>query len=213
MNWMHALQRIAKGAKAVPAADAAARRARLTAKRQAMFQALSGDPWRILGDGMLVGHIMTKSARRVTPDAPMKEVAAAMAASGSRRVLVADASGQLRGIISKSDFLQRSGKTAEDVMTAAVLHVQPQTPLTNAASLMLDHNVNCLPVTEGGVLKGLVTSSDLIISLQVALQIVSRFVRALDKSMASPDEPVQGAISLLAAGPSTESPAALAVEP
>jgi CBS domain-containing protein len=52
---------------------------------------------------------------------------------------------------------------ASEVMTRQPIHVAPSTSLREAARLMLDHKIGCLPVVDGsGAMVGLVTDSDLL---------------------------------------------------
>ena len=54
------------------------------------------------------------------------------------------------------------GATAADVMTAEVFTVEPQTDLADAATLMLDKDVNRLPVVEQGRLVGIISRADFV---------------------------------------------------
>lgn len=52
--------------------------------------------------------------------------------------------------------------TAADIMTPDPVTVSPDTPLSEAARLLLERHFNGLPVVEGGRLVGMVTQSDLV---------------------------------------------------
>jgi CBS domain-containing protein len=54
------------------------------------------------------------------------------------------------------------GATAADVMTADVTTVEPQTDLADAATLMLDKDVNRLPVLDGGRIVGIISRADFV---------------------------------------------------
>ncbi|HSV86448.1 MAG TPA: CBS domain-containing protein [Levilinea sp.] len=47
------------------------------------------------------------------------------------------------------------------VMTTDLITIQPDAPLTEAARLMLEHKIHCLPVMDSGCLVGILTESDL----------------------------------------------------
>lgn len=87
--------------------------------------------------------------------------------------------GRLTGIVSNRDLLAASLTKALDfdarerraflrsvevseVMTREVVSVSGDTPLGEAAELMLERRIGCLPVTRGDVLEGLVSETDLI---------------------------------------------------
>jgi CBS domain-containing protein len=50
----------------------------------------------------------------------------------------------------------------KDVMTTEPLTTTPDTPLADAARLMLERKIGCLPVLEGGKLVGILTESDFV---------------------------------------------------
>ncbi|MBI2154131.1 MAG: CBS domain-containing protein [Candidatus Rokubacteria bacterium] len=52
--------------------------------------------------------------------------------------------------------------TVGDVMTKAVMTVEPERPIEEAARLMLDHRIGALPVMDGGRLVGILTETDLL---------------------------------------------------
>lgn len=81
--------------------------------------------------------------------------------------------GRLVGVLSDRDILihareHRGQLNVPDlpvskVMTTKVVSVRPDTSISVAADLMLEHRVHCLPVTsDDGTLEGIITSTDLI---------------------------------------------------
>ena len=52
--------------------------------------------------------------------------------------------------------------TVGDVMTKAVITVEPERPIEEAARLMLEHRIGALPVVDGGLLGGILTETDLL---------------------------------------------------
>ncbi|HEX5417522.1 MAG TPA: CBS domain-containing protein [Chloroflexota bacterium] len=54
------------------------------------------------------------------------------------------------------------GTTAQDVMTRHVWSVRPEDDISNAATLMVDHGINQIPVIADGKLVGIVARSDII---------------------------------------------------
>lgn len=50
----------------------------------------------------------------------------------------------------------------KDVMTTDPVTASPGTPLADAARLMLERKIGCLPVIEGGKLVGILTESDFV---------------------------------------------------
>jgi len=54
------------------------------------------------------------------------------------------------------------GTTAEDVMTRHVWTVNPTDDISSAATLMVDHGINQIPVVSDGRVVGIITRSDII---------------------------------------------------
>ncbi|XOV88906.1 MAG: CBS domain-containing protein [Pseudomonadota bacterium] len=96
-----------------------------------------------------------------------------------RHLPVLDADDRLCGIVSQRDLfrgmLLRSlgfGTRAEDrlladhvvkeAMIKDVVTVSPETPLADAAKLMLDRKIGCLPVVAGNDLVGILTEADFV---------------------------------------------------
>jgi CBS-domain-containing membrane protein len=96
-----------------------------------------------------------------------------------RHIPVLDGDGELCGIITQRDLfrgiLLRSlgfGTRAEDKMLDSlsikdamhedVITTSPDTPLADAARLMLSNKVGCLPVVDGGRLVGLISEADFV---------------------------------------------------
>ena len=52
--------------------------------------------------------------------------------------------------------------TVGDVMTKAVITVEPERPIEEAARLMLEHRIGALPVVSDGRLAGILTETDLL---------------------------------------------------
>ena len=50
----------------------------------------------------------------------------------------------------------------KEVMTEEVLTIDPDADVKEAARLMIEHKIGCLPVVEDGTLVGLVTETDLL---------------------------------------------------
>lgn len=125
----------------------------------------------------LVGDIMSHPPVVIDPEATLEEAEALMEEERIRRLPVVDAEGRLVGIISRSDVreglsvslarnpyapdAEEHWLTVADVMTAKVVTVTPETPLWQAAELMLKHKIGGLPVVEGGEVVGMITESDI----------------------------------------------------
>lgn len=140
---------------------------------------------------MRAHQIMTRSIITVTPDASLLEAANLMLRYHISGLPVVDASGSLVGIVSEGDFIRRSeigtekrrgrwltfllgagqaatdyvrehGRKISEVMTADVITITEDTPLSDIVSLMGHNGVKRLPVMQDGKLVGIVTRANLL---------------------------------------------------
>jgi CBS domain-containing protein len=123
---------------------------------------------------------MTTDVVTVRRDTRFKEVVRLMAERGVGGVPVVDSSGTLAGMLGESELLKvevperqagtrrrrRAGPEedvrARDLMTHRVVSVEPETPVTQVARLMLQQGVERLPVLDGGRVAGMVSREDLL---------------------------------------------------
>lgn len=136
-----------------------------------------------------VGDVMTRDVVSVTPDIPLKDVAAMLVERGISGLPVCGPDGVVVGVLSEADLLvkqggspERSGglfawlvetasapdlaklraHTAGEAMTAPAITVETASPVSEAARTMVSLGVNRLPVVEDGRLVGIVTRADLV---------------------------------------------------
>jgi acetoin utilization protein AcuB len=127
---------------------------------------------------MLVGRRMTRSVITMEPDTSMEEALNLMHREHIRRVPVVDKHGALVGIITEMQLLQASPSDAttlskfeiaglmnkvkiESLMTKNVITVTEDTPLEEAAGIMVDKKIGGLPVVQGEKVVGIITETDL----------------------------------------------------
>lgn len=128
---------------------------------------------------MTVDAVMSRDLEAVTPDTALMEIQERLHRRGFRHLLVIE-DGRLVGVISDRDVLQavspfldtlveepRDVKTltrpARTVMRADPITVRPETRVDEAARLLLDHAISCLPVVAGDdEVIGIITSKDVL---------------------------------------------------
>jgi len=127
---------------------------------------------------MLVKNRMSKHPITVTVDVHIDEALKMMRDNKVRRLPVIDKDGRLVGIVSEMDLLYASPSpatslsvyeihylmariTVQDVMTKEVISIEEDTPLEEAARIMVDNKIGGLPVVRDGTLVGIITETDL----------------------------------------------------
>lgn len=113
----------------------------------------------------------------VTPDLPITEALALMQREKIRHTPVVQ-KGKLVGIVTKNDLLNASPSkatslsvweinyllnkiTVAEVMTRKIITIAEDTPIEEAARIMADNKISCLPVMRGKELAGIITESDI----------------------------------------------------
>lgn len=127
---------------------------------------------------MLVRDRMSKHPITITADVHIDEALKMMRDNKVRRLPVVDRDGRLVGIVSEMDLLYASPSpatslsvyeihylmariTVQDVMTKEVISIEEDTPLEEAARIMVDNKIGGLPVVRDGKLVGIITETDL----------------------------------------------------
>lgn len=130
---------------------------------------------------MKVRDLMSRPALAVRPGLPVREVAAFLCRHRISGAPVVDEHGNLLGVISESDIVERergveeSGRfrrrlrrpaaqtdelTAEDLMTAPAVTTEPTMSDYGAVWLMCEHDVDRLPVVDRGRVVGVISRAD-----------------------------------------------------
>lgn len=123
---------------------------------------------------MLVKEMMHSPVTVVSSEATLGEAWALFRAKGFRHLPVVDG-GRLVGILTDRDLrsatssLDHSPYRAEDpvrqAMTTPALTADPLDPVEDAARIMRQNKIGCLPVVDGGELVGILTGMDLLDAL------------------------------------------------
>jgi acetoin utilization protein AcuB len=148
---------------------------RLNEKRERIYRCIVRNTEALLRNEMLVEHVMSETLIRLDRSLPRDDVRGVMTTEHVHHVLVCDKAGVLLGVISDRDFQKTEAGTAEQLMTGNPIVAKRHDPLELAISTMIQHHISCLPVIdESGVLAGILTSSDLLLTLQCAFHLFER---------------------------------------
>jgi acetoin utilization protein AcuB len=127
---------------------------------------------------MLVGNRMTHNPITITPDISIAEAMERMEREKVRRFPVVDKNRKMIGIVTYQDLLHASPSTAtslsiweisyllaqikvQEIMTKKVITTTEDTPLEEAARLMVENQIGSLPVMRDDVIVGIITESDI----------------------------------------------------
>ena len=168
-------------------------------KRQDIFKVLSADPEALLENRLEVRHIMSSRLRNVRPKTPIHEIKEIMAEEIVRHFPVVNEKGTIVGIVSDRDLFIPDARVAADVMTRSVVTVSPKAKLETAAAQLINRNISCLPVMENSALVGIVTTTDLVMTLQCAFQLRRRQSRPAENGGCAVEASYQNAAALAAA--------------
>jgi CBS domain-containing protein len=135
--------------------------------------------------GCTVSQFMTRTVLTVNRQATMRELAMLFEKHDFNAFPVVE-NGNVLGIISKFDFLRAFAFTtsqvlphydelmdrpAADVMTEAVVHVDPTSPLTRVLQLMVNLKTRSFPVLNAnGQLEGIISREDVMRALKQTTQ-------------------------------------------
>ena len=127
---------------------------------------------------MIIARRMTRNPVTATPDMSIGEASDLMKREKVHRLPVLDKDKNLVGVITEKDILHASPSPAsslsihemayllsklkvKDLMTRDVVTITEDTTVEEAARLMVDQDLSCLPVVEGDKLVGIVSKSDM----------------------------------------------------
>ena len=132
---------------------------------------------------MKVANIMTRRVVTVSMDDSLDYINSVFQSTGFHHVVVLER-GTLAGVISDRDILRHVSpflgklselprdvstleKKAHQIMTRKLITISPESSISEAAEVLLRNKVSCLPVVDdGGNLKGIITSKDLLVHLR-----------------------------------------------
>lgn len=128
---------------------------------------------------MLIREIMSSPAVTISSASTVQHAASTMRSRGCTALPVIDEDGRLVGIVTEADLLdgrvepderrphdlrrhRRRGDSVVDVMTSPVESLTPGADAADAAQIMLDERIRCLPVVDGRSVVGVITRRDLL---------------------------------------------------
>ena len=111
---------------------------------------------------IMTGDVLTLAPRQTASDA------FALMRDAHVRHAVVTSMGDVVGVVSDRDLggpyggLVRKGRTVEELMHSDVVTAAPDTEVPEAARLLREQHIGCLPIMERAALVGIVTRGDLL---------------------------------------------------
>ncbi len=150
---------------------------------------------------MLVKDRMSKHPLTVSTDVSISETHKYMQDQKVRHLPVVDRTGKMVGLVTEDDLLKAEPSSAtslsmweihsllnrittKDVMVREIITTTEDTPIEEAAQLMLEHKIGCLPVMRGDALVGIITESDI---FRTMMELFSARQRGLRVTLEVPD--------------------------
>ena len=133
----------------------------------------------VMQSNVRVRDLMTTSVRTLGQNDKLSAADALMRNERIRHLPVVNDDGRLAGIVSQRDLFFNAliqalgfGSTSQErmlssllvkeVMTENVLTTTPEALVTDAARVMVDRKIGCLPVIQGDTLVGILSESDIV---------------------------------------------------
>jgi CBS domain-containing protein len=154
---------------------------------------------------MFVRDIMASSVVKAQPTTSVLEIANLMTKMDIGSVIVSDRDHAI-GIITEEDIVRRlvaqqkdaKKTTAREIMSSPIIHVTPETPLTDAMRVMARSGIRRLAVLKNDSLAGIITSRDI---LKWSPELIDVLYESLQmKSGPSPRQPEEQEDEMVAYG-------------
>jgi acetoin utilization protein AcuB len=159
---------------------------------------------------MLVKDRMTPNPTTITPDTSFPDAFRIIREKKVRHLPVVDKGEKLVGVVAQTDLLHASPSSAttlsvfeinyllanlrvQEVMSSPPITVPEDAPLEEAARVMVEHKIGCLPVMRDGELVGVITETDI---FETFVEILGGEAASLRVTVRVPD--VRGELARLA---------------
>jgi CBS domain-containing protein/Flp pilus assembly pilin Flp len=152
------------------------------AKRQHILQVLSDDLEALFHNKMEVCQLMTQPVNFILPGTRCDEAREMMKREHVHHYPVCDQKGHLLGIISDRDLLATEDATVGRIMSTNIYTVRSDCKVNPAVTMMMKHSISALPVVDDGKLVGMLTTTDLVMTLQCTLHLIEKSTVAQEQS-------------------------------
>ena len=152
---------------------------------------------------MLVKDRMPPNPMVIGPDASHPEALRLLHKEKFSYLPVVDKAGKVIGVVTEADLLHAAPSSAtslsiyemnyllsnlkvHEVMSSPAITIPEDTPIEEAARVMIEKEIGCLPVMQGGKLVGVITETDI---FKTFVEILGQGTGVLRITLRSPDQP------------------------
>lgn len=124
---------------------------------------------------MRVSDLMTIEVATARPDESVDDARIRMEAGDFQYLPVVDETGQLVGLVSERDLLRARAaapapKLVSEVLTKHVPSIEPDAPAADAVQMMLDFEIDAVPVVANDKVIGILTVTDFLPEMRQLLR-------------------------------------------
>ncbi len=120
-----------------------------------------------------VSELMSRDLVVLKPEDNLQAIEQCFRAYNIHHIPVVNEEGQLKGLVTRSDFSRANHLLAhfrqdfksvlvQDIMTRQLATTTPNTPVHEVATVFLSNIMHALPVVDGNTLVGIITTQDLL---------------------------------------------------
>jgi CBS domain-containing protein/GGDEF domain-containing protein/Flp pilus assembly pilin Flp len=154
----------------------------LNTKRELLWMQLLADHDLLLKNRIEVCHVMTRDPITINKSTSGKRIADLIARHQVAHLIVCDEDKNLLGVVRASDHKLNPDALAAAIITQPEHSITPRTSLGAAISILTEHGDSFLPVVDKGKLCGLLTPTDLVLTLHCSLQLWFRVAQTREDS-------------------------------
>lgn len=152
-------------------------RSRLSEKRLRILNTLINDNHKLLPSDMKVGDLMTTDIKTASPKTSVADLRRLFTDNKFRHVLICDEARRLVGVVSDRDLKHvEDSAFAETLMATRPTTVSSDSRVNDAITLLLYGHISSLPVVDDARLVGIITTTDVVMTLQCTMLAVEQIV-------------------------------------
>ena len=161
---------------------------RLNAKRELLWRQLMNDQDLMLKNRIEVRHVMSTDPIFVGKSTSGKQIGELLSKQRVSHLVVCDDAKHVLGVIKAADHRANPELSAEESMMLPQASVAPNTTLGAAISLLFEQGASFLPVVDQERLCGVLTPTDLVLTLHCSLQLWFRVAQTMQTNAGQAEE-------------------------